>query len=105
MTTLTTITRIMPRGGCGRTITREPGFERLSQERRAVARYPGHWRTRLATNQAAGSRTRGAFVLGYCDTRMGRHAATRRLRQFAQVVGILITRGPAHAAGRPALPD
>ena len=49
-----------------------------------------------ATGQAAGLRDRGPVLLNTRGTRMGRHAATRRLRHLAQAAGIQIARAHPH---------
>ena len=49
-----------------------------------------------AIERAAGIRTRGLVLLNSRGTRMDRHAATRRLRDLADQVGIQMTKGHPH---------
>jgi integrase/recombinase XerD len=50
-----------------------------------------------AIDRAMGSRTSGPILLNTRGARMDRHAATRRLRHFAEIAGIQITRAHPHA--------
>jgi integrase/recombinase XerD len=49
-----------------------------------------------AIDRATGDRTRGPILLNSRDTRMDRHAATRRLRHLAEAAGIQVTRAHPH---------
>jgi integrase/recombinase XerD len=53
-----------------------------------------------AIDRAIGTRSSGPILLNSRGVRMDRHAATRRLRQLAQVAGVRITR--PHPLSRPA---
>ena len=49
-----------------------------------------------AIDRAIGLRTRGPILLNSRGTRMGRHAATRRLRHLAQQADVRVTRAHPH---------
>jgi integrase/recombinase XerD len=49
-----------------------------------------------AIDRAAGARTRGPILLNTRNSRMDRHAATRRLRHLAETAGVRITRPHPH---------
>jgi integrase/recombinase XerD len=49
-----------------------------------------------AVDRATGSRVRGPILLNSRGTRMGRHAATRRLHHLAETAGIQIVRAHPH---------
>jgi integrase len=49
-----------------------------------------------AIDRAAGSRPRGPLLLNPRGARMDRHAATRRLHQFAEIAGIQVARAHPH---------
>jgi integrase/recombinase XerD len=55
----------------------------------SARRRPGH-------RPATGSRVRGPILLNSRGSRMGRHAATRRLRHLAETAGIQIARAHPH---------
>jgi integrase/recombinase XerD len=49
-----------------------------------------------AIDRAVGDRSGGPILLNTRDTRMDRHAATRRLRRLANIAGVRITRAHPH---------
>jgi integrase/recombinase XerD len=49
-----------------------------------------------AIDRAVGARIRGPVLLNSRSARMDRHAATRRLRQLAEIAGIQLTKAHPH---------
>jgi integrase/recombinase XerD len=83
--------------------TRPPSPARMRQGRQGrpcpapTSSRPGHRPCRCVT-------TAGPILLNSPGTRMDRHAATRRLRQFAQHAGVRITRAAPVESARGAVP-